>query len=223
MRRYLDRYTPNLYFNLRRLVHALSPSRLPAKGVNCRIHPTAMFDGAIEGIRLGDRVNIDAYAQVYAAHNSRITIGNRCTLASHSVVKAAARGAVIEIGEHTTLQSFSIIYGAGPVRIGNYVRIASHTSIIPMNKTFSQVDMPIHSQPNSELGITIEDDVWVASGVRILDGVTIGRGSVVAAGAVVTSSFPAMSVIAGVPARLLKVRGADGEPLQTTNVLDRLP
>jgi acetyltransferase-like isoleucine patch superfamily enzyme len=206
MRQYLDRYASSLYFNLRRLGYALTPVRLPKKGVNCRIHPTAMFVGIVENIVIGNKVNIEPYAQIYAAHNSQITIGDRCTLSSHSIVKTAGRGATIEIGEHTTLQNFSAIYGAGPVRIGRYVRIASHTSIIPVNKTFTDTERLIHHQAISTIGITIEDDVWIGSGVRILDGVTIGRGSVVAAGAVVNSSFPPMSVIGGVPARLLKRR-----------------
>lgn len=54
--------------------------------------------------------------------------------------------------------------------------------------------------------VVIEDDVWIGANVTILKGVTIGRGSVVAAGAVVTKSFPPYSVIAGVPAKLLKMR-----------------
>ena len=52
----------------------------------------------------------------------------------------------------------------------------------------------------------IGDDVWIGSHAVILAGVQIGNGVVVAAGAVVTRDVPARSVVAGVPARVLKTR-----------------
>jgi acetyltransferase-like isoleucine patch superfamily enzyme len=55
-------------------------------------------------------------------------------------------------------------------------------------------------------GIIIHDDVWIGTGARILDGVEIGEGCVVAAGAVVNKSVPPYSVVAGVPARIIKKR-----------------
>lgn len=52
--------------------------------------------------------------------------------------------------------------------------------------------------------IFIEDDVWIGAGVIVTQGVTIGRGSVVAAGAVVNKSVPALTLVGGVPARVIK-------------------
>ena len=52
--------------------------------------------------------------------------------------------------------------------------------------------------------VTIEDDVWVGANVTILPGVRIGYGSVVAAGAVVGSHVPPMTVVGGVPARVIR-------------------
>ena len=54
------------------------------------------------------------------------------------------------------------------------------------------------------LPIVIRDNVWVGSRVTILKGVEIGEGSVVAAGAVVTRSVPPRSLVAGVPARVIR-------------------
>lgn len=59
--------------------------------------------------------------------------------------------------------------------------------------------------------MTIEQDVWCGANVTILKGVTIGKGSIVAAGSVVTKSCPPYSIIAGVPARVLKKRFSDEE------------
>ena len=56
------------------------------------------------------------------------------------------------------------------------------------------------------MGILVEDDCWVGANVVFLDGAHVGRGSVVAAGAVVRGKIPAYSVVAGVPARVLRSR-----------------
>ncbi|HCJ91322.1 MAG: hypothetical protein I3I94_01775 [Acidaminococcaceae bacterium] len=52
--------------------------------------------------------------------------------------------------------------------------------------------------------VRIGDDVWVGGNVTILPGVTIGSNVVVAAGAVVTHDVPDNSLVAGVPARVIR-------------------
>ncbi len=52
-----------------------------------------------------------------------------------------------------------------------------------------------------EVGIVIEEDVFVGPGATILPGVTIGKGAVVTAGSVVAASVPPMTVVQGNPAR----------------------
>lgn len=52
--------------------------------------------------------------------------------------------------------------------------------------------------------VTIGDDVWICGKVTITPGVTIGNNVVVAAGAVVTKDVPDDSLVAGVPAKVIK-------------------
>ena len=54
--------------------------------------------------------------------------------------------------------------------------------------------------------VTIEDDVWIGACAVILKGVNIRRGTIVGAGAVVTRDTLPYSVVAGVPARIIKYR-----------------
>lgn len=54
--------------------------------------------------------------------------------------------------------------------------------------------------------IVIEDDVWVGENALILSGVTIRQGAIVAAGAVVTKDVEPYSIVAGIPAKIIKYR-----------------
>ena len=54
--------------------------------------------------------------------------------------------------------------------------------------------------------ITVEDDVWIGHGAIILSPVTVGRGAVVAAGSVVTKDVPRYAIVAGVPAKAVRMR-----------------
>lgn len=75
--------------------------------------------------------------------------------------------------------------------------------------TIATAGHPVHPELRADgtqysAPVVIEDDVWVGASVTILPGVTVGHGSIVAAGAVVTANVPPMSVVGGVPARVLR-------------------
>lgn len=59
-------------------------------------------------------------------------------------------------------------------------------------------------EPASATPVVIEDDVLIGANAVILEGVRVGRGAVVAAGAVVISDVPPETVVAGIPARIIK-------------------
>jgi acetyltransferase-like isoleucine patch superfamily enzyme len=54
--------------------------------------------------------------------------------------------------------------------------------------------------------VIVEDDVWIGTNAIILSGVTIGQGAIVCAGAVVSKNVPHYSIVAGVPAKVIKYR-----------------
>jgi acetyltransferase-like isoleucine patch superfamily enzyme len=112
----------------------------------------------------------------------------------------------IVIGEHSGLGPYCCLAGPGAINIGSNCMIASHCCMYANNHGFDDLTRPMHSQPLTTVGITIEDDCWLGTGVKVLDGVTIGTGSVIGAGAVVSRDIPPYSVAVGVPARVIKSR-----------------
>ncbi len=156
---------------------------------------------------LGDNVHIGAYAKLSHRGHGTIEIGDNSAIDSF-VVLETRRGGSIKIGKNSGVNAFSVIYGTGGVTIGDYTRIAAHTVIVASNHIFDDSTKNIHEQGVSKKGIVIGNDVWIGAGARILDGVHIGDHAVIGAGSVVTHDIPENAIAVGVPARVLRLRGA---------------
>ncbi|TRO10077.1 acyltransferase [Ectopseudomonas mendocina] len=109
------------------------------------------------------------------------------------------------VGDNVSIHDYSYLDAQGGLTIGDNVSIAHHVSILTFNHTWSDLERPIKYNPVVTEGVVIESDVWIGCGVRIMPGVIIGRRSVIAAGAVVTKNIPSGVIVAGVPARVIKL------------------
>ncbi|ARK10861.1 acyltransferase [Fibrella sp. ES10-3-2-2] len=146
---------------------------------------------SIHGIEFGDQVGIGAFSRLVVS----TTLDNP--------------GQFIRIGNRVGIGEFAYLGGAGGLTIGDDCIIGQYFSCHPENHLFADLNVPIRLQGTERKPITIGPNCWIGSKVTVLSGVTIGGGTVIAAGAVVTQSFPANSLIGGVPARLLRSRIAD--------------
>jgi len=156
-----------------------------------------------ENVRIGEGSAIAPQA-VLDGNGGAIRIGRRCVISPGAML--LPYGGSISMGDDCSVNPYTILYGHGGLTIGNGVRIAANTVIIPANHTIVQPETPIYQLPCTTKGIRIDDFVWIGSGVQILDGVTIGANSVVAAGAVVSENIPPNVIVGGVPAKILRKR-----------------
>lgn len=138
--------------------------------------------------------------------NGRIEIGAGCIIYRGAVL--SSRGGFLRLGDRCSVHQFCVLYGsAGGLRIGNDVRIATHVVMVPYNHNFESRETPISKQGITGTGIVVEDDVWIGAHATVLDGTTISRGCVIAAGSVVRGKTEPYGVYAGVPAKLIRMRG----------------
>jgi len=106
-------------------------------------------------------------------------------------------------------------------KIGRYCSIGPYVKVgLGKHPTDRLSTSPIFYSSSNPLGIKlvtqdsfiefenviIKNDVWIGANAIILDGITVGNGAIVAAGAVVTKDVPEFSIVAGVPAEIIKYR-----------------
>jgi len=161
-------------------------------------------------LKLGNRVKIGQQVYLDALGKRGLTIGDCSSIGAYSRLIVSSSyanvGDKIELGNNVGIGEFSRIGGSGGVTIGDNTIIGQYFSCHPENHIFSDVSVLIRLQGTTREQIVLGEDCWVGAKVTICAGVSIGSGSVVAAGSVVTKSFPPLSVIAGVPAKLISTR-----------------
>ena len=111
----------------------------------------------------------------------------------------------LSMGERSSLADGAWAYCLDEISIGNRVCISEDVRLLTGSHSLTSPTFDLMTRP-----ITIEDNVWVATGAIILPGVTIGEGAVVAAGAVVTKDVEPWTVVGGNPARVIGARALAG-------------
>lgn len=114
----------------------------------------------------------------------------------------------IHIGKNTYINNNGFIKASknASIIIGDNCLISYNVHMRTDVHKYSSSKININQQGHSEADIVIGNDVWIGYGAQIMSGVTIGDGAVIAAGAIVTKNIEPYSVVAGVPARVIKYR-----------------
>lgn len=155
-------------------------------------------------ILISDNVEINALSKQGIVLGNNVSIHRNTIIECTGVIRELGEGLVV--GSNVGIAQNCFIQVRGFVSIGSNVMFGPNVSIFSENHGFENTDVPMIKQPTTRKGVVIEDDVWLGTQSVILDGVTIGKGSIVAAGAVVNMSVPPYSIVAGVPAKIIKSR-----------------
>jgi acetyltransferase-like isoleucine patch superfamily enzyme len=164
-----------------------------------------------KNLHLGTQVIIEDGAEINCLASNGMQLGDRVSIGKYAIIRPSniyggPIGEGLVMGNNSNIGPYNYIGCSGKITIGNNVMLAPRVSIYAENHVFDNPNITIKAQGVTKSAVVIEDDCWIAANVVILAGVTIGKGSVIAAGSVVNDDIPAFSVVAGVPARVIKSR-----------------
>jgi acetyltransferase-like isoleucine patch superfamily enzyme len=157
-------------------------------------------------IRLGDSVIVDDNCLLDAkgSSNAGISLADGVFLGRNTILSCKNGDIILEQGVNIGFNSQ--IASGSSVRVGKDGLLASYCYLIGGGHASGEPGQPIQEQQAVSHGVTLEDNVWLGAGVKVLDGVTIGADCIIGAGAVVSSDVPERSVAAGIPARIIRQR-----------------
>jgi len=164
-------------------------------------------------IHAGRGFSLEEGCEIVGLSRRGIRFGDRCTVGRFATIRPTnvllgPAGEGMVMGDNSNIGPYGYVGCSGFVRIGSGVLMGPNVSLLGENHNFDDVSRPIMDQGVRREGITVGDDCWLGAGSVVLAGTTIGNGAVVAAGAVVTRDVPPGVVVGGVPARVIRDRGA---------------
>lgn len=152
---------------------------------------------------IGNGVVIEPGVLVF--HPENIEIADDVYIGHYTILKGYYRGRML-IGSGTWIGQQCFLHSAGDLLIGSNVGIGPGVKIITSFHAEEGISKPILHSRIEFAPVVIEDDADIGVGAIILPGVTIGKGAQVGAGAVVTRDVSEYTVVAGVPARIIRKR-----------------
>ena len=138
-------------------------------------------------IAMLDKKDIQARIEPGAIIREQVTIGKNAVIMMGAIINI---GAVI--GEGTMIDMGAVL--GGRATVGSHCHVGAGAVLAGV------------IEPASATPVIVEDDVLIGANAVVIEGVHIGRGAVVAAGAIVTQDVPENAVVAGCPARVVKMK-----------------
>jgi acetyltransferase-like isoleucine patch superfamily enzyme len=159
-------------------------------------------------IELGDGVVVDDLVVLDAkgTTNQGIRIGEGVFLGRGTIL--SCKDGDIVLGDHTNVGFHCEVFSGSSVTVGRHGLFAAYTYLVGGGHDLAGTETPVVEQARTSLGIALGDDVWLGAGAKVMDGVRIGSHVAVGAGAVVTRDLPDGVVAVGIPARVVRERGA---------------
>jgi acetyltransferase-like isoleucine patch superfamily enzyme len=162
-------------------------------------------------VRAGRDLDLEEGVFINGLSRRGVVFGDRCTVGRGAVIAPSGifggePGEGLLMGDHSNLGAWAYVGCSGFISVGSNVLMGPRVSLLAEDHNAVSTEEPIKAQGVTRLPITIEDDVWLGAGATVVGGVTVGRGSILAAGSVVTKDVAPFSVVAGVPATLVRTR-----------------
>lgn len=153
------------------------------------------------GVPLLDVRGVNARIEPGAIIREKVSIGDNAVIMMGAIINI---GAVV--GEGTMIDMGAVL--GGRAIVGKHCHVGAGTVLAGV------------VEPASATPVIIEDDVMLGANAVVIEGCRVGEGAVVAAGAVVTEDVPAGAVVAGCPARVIKMK--DERTASKTALVDAL-
>ena len=125
-------------------------------------------------------------------------LGHGCKIRAHE--GQVEIGAKTVIGQECTISAFQ------HVSIGRECIIADRVMLIDFDHGVTEVERPIRLQGIYKRDVRVSHNVWIGYGACVLRGVNVGENAIIGTSAVLTTDVPANAVVAGVPARVIRMR-----------------
>jgi acetyltransferase-like isoleucine patch superfamily enzyme len=161
-------------------------------------------------LRLGSRLKLDGIAFVgprvvlQVGKGAQIELGRWSWLGHGTKIRChegrVSVGAKTVMGQECTISAFK------SVKIGRECVIADRVMFIDFDHGVVEVERPVRLQGIYKRDVDVGNNVWIGYGACILRGVTVGDNAVIGTNAVVTKDVPPNAVVAGLPAKIIRMR-----------------